>query len=98
MIKQTFKTAFSTARRMREAAVGQAEFSAEHGRYFVADRFTTDVRIAAGVYPHCGGEKFRAANAAAEIVAAQVARSATATPTLQDRLAARRAAEVYEYI
>lgn len=96
--KQTFKKAFSVARSMRAQAAGQAEFSAEHGRFFTSLRFREFVRTAAQVYPGSASTaEFNAADAAAEVVATELARAARPVLSVTERLAAIKAAEVYDY-
>lgn len=97
-VKQAFKKAFSAARRMRDQAVGQAEFSAEHGRFFTSYGFTTDVRNAVNIDAHTSSAaEFHAACAAADVVATELARAARPVLSVAERLAAAKAAEVYDY-
>lgn len=96
--KHTFKKAFSAARSMRAKAVGQAEFSAEHGRFFTSYGFTTDVCNAVNVTSYASSAaEFRAAGAAAEVVAEELARAARPVLSPAERLAAAKAAEVYDF-
>lgn len=96
--KQTFKKAFSAARSMRAQAAGQAEFSAEHGRFFTSYKFKTDVCNAVDIAAHMSSPvEFRAACAAAEVVATEMARAARPVLSLPERLAAMKAAEVYDF-
>lgn len=96
--QQSFKAAYAVARTLRSSAAGQAEFSFEHGRHFVTERFCSEVRIAVGFNPSTGSpEMFRAANAAALIVATDVLCSRAQPASLSDRLAQRKAADEYVY-
>lgn len=97
-IKQAFKKAFSAARSMRAQAVGQAEFSAEHGRYFTSHKFVVEVESAVGINPSMFDVQQRfAVDAAAHIVAVEVACAARPVLSVAERLAAAKAAECYDF-
>ena len=97
-VKQAFKQAFSAARSMRAQAVGQAEFSAEHGRFFTSHRFTVELESAVGINPSTFDLQERlAVIAAAHIVAVEVACAARPVPSVAERLAAAKAAECYDF-